>query len=514
MLLEAAERIDLSDEVAGRGEGRVMSIETRADAFADLWLRRLGSLRLAVVIMTALGVACAWATFHEASYGTASAQRLFYQAPWFTALLLALAVNITASMLLRFPWSRHNAGFLLAHAGILILLLGSLISLHRGIDGSMGIYERETTDRVSLRDRSLHVALPGAVHASFDSPAAGAGPQRLPIGEAGDTLVIEEVAAHAVVGEELVEAAQGGWPTLHLQLAHPTLHQDAWLSLESPDAARMDFGPVAFTLARAETPEHAQELLRPQAAGRNEMRFVAGPNGGLAWAISSAGGSASEGSVVLDQPIPTPWMGISISVDRFLPRATRRRSVEPAPAPVKEEQQNPAIRAHLEGQGRRSDSFWLAWNDLLHVAYAGGEATLAFRPSELTVPFRVTLLEFRSEKYPGSNRPASYESRVRVEDPERGVSEHLIAMNRPLHYRGYVFFQSSFVEGEPMLSIFSVVRAPGLPLVYLGTLLISLGSAWMFYLKPWLAKRQARRALEAHMTAAQAAVEASAAARA
>jgi len=478
-----------------------MSIET----LSDLWLRRLGSLRLAVVIMASLGVACAWATFHEAWYGTASAQRLFYQAPWFTGLLLALAVNITASMLLRFPWSRHNAGFLLAHVGILVLLLGSLISLHRGIDGSMGVYERETTDRVSLRDRSLHVSLPGAAHASFEAPRAGAGLQRLPIGDGGDTLVIEEVAAHAVVREELAETEQGGWPTLHLQLVHPTLRQEAWLSVESPDASRMDFGPVAFTLARAETLEQAKQLLKPAVSGRNEMRFVAGPGDALAWAIVSASGSFAEGDVVLDQPIPTPWMGISISVDRFLPHATRRRVVELAPPPVEEEQQSPAIRAHVEGPGRRSDSFWLAWHDLLQVPYGGGQATLAFRSSELAVPFRVTLLEFRSEKYPGSNRPASYESRVRVEDPERGVSEHLIAMNRPLHYRGYVFFQSSFVEGEPMLSIFSVARAPGLPLVYLGTLLISLGSAWMFYLKPWLAKRQAQQALEAHRAAAAAA---------
>ena len=49
-----------------------------------------------------------------------------------------------------------------------------------------------------------------------------------------------------------------------------------------------------------------------------------------------------------------------------------------------------------------------------------------------------------------------------------------------------------------MMSIFSVARAPGLPLVYLGTTLIGVGIIWMFYVKPWLAKRQAARALAAH----------------
>jgi hypothetical protein len=71
-------------------------------------------------------------------------------------------------------------------------------------------------------------------------------------------------------------------------------------------------------------------------------------------------------------------------------------------------------------------------------------------------------------------------------------------MNHPLHYRGYIFFQASFVEGEPMMSIFSVARSPGLPLVYVGVTLISMGVLWMFYVKPWLARRDAARAFQAH----------------
>jgi hypothetical protein len=45
-----------------------------------------------------------------------------------------------------------------------------------------------------------------------------------------------------------------------------------------------------------------------------------------------------------------------------------------------------------------------------------------------------------------------------------------------------------------MMSILSVTRAPGLPLVYLGVGLISLGVGWMFYLKPYLARAQGARA--------------------
>jgi hypothetical protein len=157
-----------------------------------------------------------------------------------------------------------------------------------------------------------------------------------------------------------------------------------------------------------------------------------------------------------------------------------------------------AVRLHLESPTRRSAPEWLLWTERRTVRFGDGRAMLAYRSPEVTVPFKVTLVNFNSDKYPGSSMAATYESWVKVDDPELGVSEHHISMNHPLHYRGYIFFQSSFVEGTPMMSIFSVARAPGLPLVYLGVALIGIGVVWMFYVKPYLAKRQAARALLAH----------------
>jgi hypothetical protein len=200
------------------------------------------------------------------------------------------------------------------------------------------------------------------------------------------------------------------------------------------------------------------------------------------------------------EPVATGWAGLGLTVDRLLDRATARRAVTPAPPPAKEEQRNPAVRVHLEGPSGRTASEWLPWDETRQVRLGPQMATIGYRSPEVALPFRVTLLKFNNDKYPGSNMPATYESRVRIEDPEQGTFETLISMNHPLHHRGYIFFQASFIEGTPMASIFSVARAPGLPLVYLGTALIGLGIAWMFYVKPYLAKRQAARALLAHRT--------------
>ncbi len=140
----------------------------------------------------------------------------------------------------------------------------------------------------------------------------------------------------------------------------------------------------------------------------------------------------------------------------------------------------------------------MLWGEQVRVALGDLPGTIAYRAPEAALPFKVTLVRFNNEPYPGSRMASTFESTVRVEDPGEGAFEALISMNHPLHHRGYIFFQSSFVEGRPMMSIFSVARAPGLPLVYLGTTLIGVGIVWMFYVKPWLVRRQAAAALAAH----------------
>jgi hypothetical protein len=218
----------------------------------------------------------------------------------------------------------------------------------------------------------------------------------------------------------------------------------------------------------------------------------------LLFAATDATGATHRGAVEPGQPVATGWAGLGVTVDRFLPAASLVRTVKPETPPAKEERRQPAVRLHLEGPQGKSEPEWVLWGEERRVAFGDQVASLGYLAPQVALPFKVTLLRFSNESYPGTRMPSVYESTVRVEDPEQGTFETLISMNHPFHHRGYIFFQSSFVEGRPMLSILSVARAPGLPVVYLGTTLIGVGIIWMFYVKPWLAKRQAARALAAH----------------
>lgn len=474
----------------------------KRDAFGGRLFDALASQRLAVVVMVTLALTCLTATIYESTHGTAAAQRDFYRTGWFAMILATLGANIFCAMVKRYPWKGHHAGFVMAHVGILTLLTGSLISLHFGLDSNMALFEGETSDRVALLERALHVALPGSeAHGSFvvdleKHPPRPGREQRFAVPGSDVSLVAEDFQPHVRAAETFEEAAEGR-PALHFVLDNPFAKEEAWLVASDPERSHLDFGPASVAFHAATTAAEARELARGT-PGRNQISFVLGPDGVLAYGLATKSGPGPTGRVEIGRPLETPWMGMKVVVDRFLPKAVGRRVVLPEAPPEKDERRMPAVKVHLEGPSGRSASDWLLWTESRSVAFGSGAARLAYRAPEVAVPFRVTLLKFNSDKYPGSSMAATYESWVRVEDSERGVSEHHVSMNHPLHYRGYIFFQASFVEGEPMMSIFSVARAPGLPLVYLGVVLIASGVVWMFYVKPYLARRKAAVAVAAH----------------
>jgi hypothetical protein len=470
-------------------------------SFGGRMLAFLSSLRLAVVTMVTLGAVCGYATFYEMQNGTPAAQRDIYQTPWFAFILGVLGLNVFSVMVSRYPWTKHHIGFLTAHVGILLVLAGSVVSLYRGLDSNMALFEGETSDRVALLEKALQVSVPGpGVGGTFPvafekTPPAPGREKRFPVG--GDVvLVADEYHPHVAVVEAFEPAASGP-PALQVELKAMAATQAPWLVADDPQRSHVDLGPLSLGFHAASSDAQARELLA-HSEGARHLSFVASPDGRLLFAAADASGTTTTGAVEAGQPVPTGWPAVEITVSRFLPRARLARTVRAETPPVKEERRQSAVRLRLEGPKGKTEPEWVLWGEGVPVAYGDETATLAYRSPEAALPFKVTLLRFNNEPYPGSRMASTFESTVRVEDPEKGDFETLISMNHPLHHRGYIFFQSSFVEGRPMMSIFSVARAPGLPLVYLGTTLIGVGIVWMFYVKPWLARRQAAAALAAH----------------
>ncbi|MFM1769428.1 MAG: hypothetical protein RJA22_1957 [Verrucomicrobiota bacterium] len=110
----------------------------------------------------------------------------------------------------------------------------------------------------------------------------------------------------------------------------------------------------------------------------------------------------------------------------------------------------------------------------------GKPFSIALRFTRYYKDFSLRLLEFRHEKYRGTQTPKDFRSRVIVDQPStRERREVDIYMNNPLRYGGYTFYQSSFDPRNDELvnkvTILQVVRNPGWLTPYLACGVMTLG---------------------------------------
>jgi hypothetical protein len=124
----------------------------------DATYRFLASLKLAVISLSSLAGVLAYATFFEKWYGTAAVQDWIYRSPLFSLLLAFLGINILCAALIRFPWTKRQTGFVITHAGLIVVLIGSWISMRVTDDGQVGMVEGEQSSQlVRIDDAAIRV---------------------------------------------------------------------------------------------------------------------------------------------------------------------------------------------------------------------------------------------------------------------------------------------------------------------------------------------------------------------
>lgn len=107
--------------------------------------------------------------------------------------------------------------------------------------------------------------------------------------------------------------------------------------------------------------------------------------------------------------------------------------------------------------------------------YAGRTFRLAMRFVREYKPYNLTLEEFTHDRYPGTDIPKNFSSRVLLNDPrEGGQREILVYMNNPLRHDGFTFYQAGF-DNDDTTSILQVVTNPGWIIPYISCALLTLG---------------------------------------
>lgn len=115
------------------------------------------------------------------------------------------------------------------------------------------------------------------------------------------------------------------------------------------------------------------------------------------------------------------------------------------------------------------------------VTYKDRRFELSIRPRRIYKDFSLTLLDFRHDKYPGTETAKNFSSKVRLENPGTGEKrEVLIYMNNPLRYQGMTFYQASFDPRDERVTVLQVVRNPAWLTPYFACILVGVGLAVQF----------------------------------
>lgn len=454
----------------------------------------LSSLKLAVLVILGLALAMTVATVIESSYDTPTAQYWVYQSWAFYALMGLLALNILCVALSRYPWQKRHIPFLMAHAGILILLFGSYVTVRWGVDGSLRITEGETQSRVELETSVLVVIDPENVKDKIKSisipwipPGVKFKPFELSSLKMPYPIQVDQFLSHADPNIAFIpnplsnspndpkkQGARAATPAVRFRLegGPMAIRQEFWLWQGSPSWQDFRAGPARFSIG----------VQQEVGTGSPHLAFQLEKDQGLSFSALSSSGTSKKGKLsrvkAVGSIIRPGWKGdVRATVLDWIPDAVASTSY--APARVQYGKQAPPPALHLVTSG--ATDLWLGLGDRAQLEIDGHSLEVAYLPRRIVLPFGVHLEKFTVEHDQGTLTPAAYSSRVSVVNgtPQNEV---VVGMNEPLVMNQFTLYQASYEEGSPrpITSIFTVNYDPGRSLKYAGSLLIVLGAVLMF----------------------------------
>jgi hypothetical protein len=154
--------------------------------------------------------------------------------------------------------------------------------------------------------------------------------------------------------------------------------------------------------------------------------------------------------------------------------------VTPGPLVTDSDHRNlPAVVIELTNNNG-SLGTWLLWstpNRTADEVQIGGKVfEMAFQFKRYYEPYTIGLKKFTHDSYKGTPIPKNFASRVRVINPQKKEDrEVVIKMNYPLRYAGNTYYQAGFDERRADETILEVVTNPGWLTPYLACILVGLG---------------------------------------
>ncbi|NER93445.1 MAG: cytochrome c biogenesis protein ResB [Symploca sp. SIO1B1] len=226
--------------------------------------RFLGSIKLAVPLLTAIVIILIGATFYESQVGSTTVQQQIYKSPWFGALMFLLAMNLGASALSRYPWrGARKIGFALTHTGLIIIIAGAAAVIHLGSEGMLLVRtDGGANSQIRVEGDLLEVMSPNGEVTKGNVWVKADG--SLSPHQVGQVSLI----SYTDQAIKTVRFNPGGVvkdPAVNLSLTSSRMGQklDRWLAIAPSGYSKISLGPAELEILAAESDSELQSLLSP-----------------------------------------------------------------------------------------------------------------------------------------------------------------------------------------------------------------------------------------------------------
>ena len=128
-------------------------------------LKKLFSMKMAIVMMVLFGFIIGLATFIENDYGTMTVQALIYKTKWFEFFLFYF-ITILVYQMINFKSYKNKIPVFIFHLAFVVIALGALMTRYLGYEGKLSVREGSSTNKMLSMDRYLQIE---AVNGKFRS---------------------------------------------------------------------------------------------------------------------------------------------------------------------------------------------------------------------------------------------------------------------------------------------------------------------------------------------------------
>jgi len=482
-------------------------------------LNAASSVRLGVMLLTAAGIYLGVATFiEEFSFDRT---RLLPKEPgiyshWTLWLLVAcFCANLILASCLRVPPRWSHLGAWCSHAGLIVLAAGSAWYALAHVSGNCVI--DRTADGWGSARQFHQISRLMAVHVGQgEFPAASQTALSVPPGRAVTDMDVPIDCGLEGVSIRAVRC-------IPLARVRVLWHNDSpepvpavMLTVRTGQSA----GRYVLCNQYADTRRASLLIQFVPAPAPEGDRPAGGPHSGTHDPRLMTVYYAGQGQPILDIPqsdgtrrrevlsvgrpaaIPTDkGHPIAVQLDRTFTHARRELTAD-AVGPddrVAPGEAIPVLKLRIESGDWRLDqtvpfSTYESPRSAQRVQLPGGRSiNVGFSRFRRPLPEAVRIVEARYETHPASSMPKDYICKLEI-GAGRAVRTETLSLNSPVIVGRYQLLQGSWGDDPANTSriVFSVGNRPGLPVVWIGCVMICVGIGYAFYVKPLILRRRER----------------------